>query len=164
MSEDKPKEEDVRAEYAALCSYHNAIVGFRFTLLGFFVATVGFMLGGDFTPDKAFLLLALTVAMYVIELRNRVLYFEMTKRAMQIEREHWGYKGQAAYEPLFCYMAKVKPDADTDAEAPEPPPYNHPQVWGRKLPWLASHSKGLDILYCAVAVYALAHIVGYLLK
>jgi len=91
----KPDPDDVRCEYSALSSFHNSVVSYRFTLLGFFVAAVGIILGGDVTIDKAFLLLALTIAMYIVELRNRVLYYEMTKRAMQIERECWGYKGTA---------------------------------------------------------------------
>ncbi|MFH1891863.1 MAG: hypothetical protein ABIK83_04185 [Candidatus Zixiibacteriota bacterium] len=152
---------DVRTEYTALTSFHTSVVTYRFTLLGFFIASVGIMAGGKISLDKAFLLLGVTVAMYIIELRNRVLYYELTQRAMQIERQNWGYKGDEAYKPFFCYLAKVKPSSADDPEAKEPPQFNHPKVWDWVVHLPASHTKGLDVLYAVIAIYSIAHIIGH---
>ncbi|MFC1635197.1 hypothetical protein ACFL5Z_10165 [Planctomycetota bacterium] len=46
--QDKPDPNDIRSEYAALSSFHNSVVSYRFTLLGFFVAAVGIILSGMF--------------------------------------------------------------------------------------------------------------------
>lgn len=49
----KPDPADVRTEYAALSSYHNVVVTFRFTLLGFYLAASGFIVSGTPTRAKA---------------------------------------------------------------------------------------------------------------
>ena len=159
----EPDPNDVRIEYTAVSSFHTAVVTFRFTLLGFFVASVGILISGGVTLDKGLLLLGITGAMYVIELRNRVLYSELSQRAMQIEREYWGYKGGKAYDAMFCYLLKEKPDSKVDSAAGEPPRYNSPMVWGSKRPWIASHTKGLDLVYGVIALYALAQVVRHLI-
>src|SRR4030095_15276633 len=85
--------ENLRAEYSALSAYFNTVVTFRFTTLGFYLAAVALICSGE-TPSrsKAFVLLVITVSLYLVELRNRTLYKNVSDRAMQIEREYWGYR------------------------------------------------------------------------
>lgn len=91
-----PTPEDVRAEYTALSSYATTVVTFRFTLLGFYLAATGLIIGGVLSKEKAALLLGLSVALWFMELRNRSLLANLAERGMQIEREHWGYRGKRA--------------------------------------------------------------------
>ena len=84
--------ENLRAEYSALSAYFNTVVTFRFTTLGFYLAAVALICGGEApSRSRAFVLLVITVSLYLVELRNRTLYKNLSDRAMQIEREGWGY-------------------------------------------------------------------------
>ena len=152
--------ENTRAEYAAISNYFNTIVTFRFTTLGLFIAAVGFILGGEITREKALIVLVIDVALYVIELRNRTLYDNLSARAMQIERTYWGYMGKRAYEPFYSRMMKSRPK--DDEEAGDPPPLDYPR-WhnGRVVLEIAvSHSGGLDLLYGAIAILALVKLLS----
>ncbi len=156
--EKEPDPQDVRVEYSALSSYFSTVVQFRFTTLGFFIAAIGFILSGDITKSKALLLLFITLALYMIELRNRTLYNNLSDRAMQIERHCWGYKGSKAYDPFYSHMMKVRPTDDPDA--PEPPELDYPTISNRSeiIPIRVSHGRGLDILYAAVAIFAILQV------
>jgi hypothetical protein len=144
----------LQTEYSALSSYFNTVVTFRFTTLGFFLAALALIVASEVTRGKAILLMVITIALWLIELRNRTLYDNLGERGMQIERTYWEYKGKHAYEPFFSHMFKKKPVDDKNAE--EPPPLDHPK-WlnGRiEIPFAPSHGLGLDLLYFAVVVYA----------
>ena len=89
MCDQNSIDENVRAEYAALISFHNSIVTHRFTLLGFFLASVGLLHQNGLNIMEAIFILLLTPILYLIECRNRVLYTHMSRRAMEIEIDHW---------------------------------------------------------------------------
>jgi hypothetical protein len=161
--ESKPDPDDVRTEYAALIDFHNSVVSHRFTLVGFYLATIGLIAGKDVNFLEACLILGLTISMYMMELRNRTLYTQMGRRATDIEINYWKLNRKNTDDtglPLFCTMRsddvskeilnKLTKKQLNDLK-------EHPKFWGRwKVPLLqANHSRGLDFLYAAVAVYAI---------
>jgi hypothetical protein len=147
--------EDVRAEYSALTSFFNTVITFRFTTLSLYLAAVGFIVSGALSKEKAALLLGMSVALWLLELRNRSLFYNLTERGIQIEREHWGYKGPKAYEPFYSHMMKIRPAREKDPEAPEPPPLDYPIVWSWKVKLAISHTKAFDLVYLFVILFAL---------
>ena len=153
-----PTPEDVRAEYTALSSYATTVVTFRFTLLGFYLAATGLIIGGVLSKEKAALLLGLSVALWFMELRNRSLLANLAERGMQIEREHWGYRGKRAYEPFFSHQNKARPKDDLEAGAPPPPDYPRVWKWTVKIP--ISHTQAFDLTYLIVSLYAVVQLLS----
>ena len=153
MQENKPAPEDIRTEYTALASYSTTIVTFRFTLLGFYLAASGLIIGSPPSKEKAALLLGLSLSLWFLELRNRSLLENLSHRGMQIERECWGYRGQRSYDPFFCHQNKKKPT--DDPEAGEPPAPEYTRVWNWRLKIPISHTQGLDLTYLLIALYAI---------
>ena len=143
---DKEIAENLRTEYSALSSYFATVITFRFTTLGFYLASIGLIVGDTFSDAKALLLIVLSVILWVVEWRNRTLFANLGQRAMQIEREHWGYRGERAYDPLFSHMFKTPPEKDSKAGERRGPDY--PRVFGKwTLKWKVSHSVALDWLF-----------------
>jgi hypothetical protein len=153
VQENKPDPEDVRIEYTVLSSYATTVVTFRFTLLGFYLAAAGLIIGSPLSKGKAALLLGLSFSLWLLELRNRSLLENLSYRGMQIERKYWGYRGLMSYDPFFSHMNKTKPE--DDPEASESPPPDYPKVWNRKMKIPVSHTQALDLTYLLIALYAL---------
>lgn len=142
-------EENIRTEYAALTTYGNQVASYRFTLVGFYTATIGLMMssGDHLSNEKLILLLWLSIALWLLELRNRVLLFNLTERGVQIERSYWGYRGSRAYEPFICHQQKPGHD------------YTKLFIWDWKLPRkFLSHSFALDLMYFGVIVFAVCRL------
>ena len=138
----KPSDDDIRTEYTSLSSYVREIVKFRFTLLGLFLATSGFIVGGTNPSKEKFVLLAaLSIGLWLLELRNRALLIELDTRAMQIENEYWKYQGAKADEPFFSCQHKEGP--------------RYTRVWKWKVKCPVTHAKALDFIYLVVFLYAL---------
>jgi hypothetical protein len=78
MDDKQQQIENFRSEYSALISYHNSIVTHRFTLLGFFIAAIGIIASKDVKFMEALLILFITLSLYIVERRNRVLYTQMS--------------------------------------------------------------------------------------
>ena len=157
--------ENVRAEYAALIAYHNSIVTHRFTLAGFFVAAVGVIAKGGTKLHEAFLLLGLTAAAYIVERRNRDLYTQMSKRAMEIEEKPWGFNRSGPNDktvPLFCRFRLDDLHPDVQKELPDElvKQLKSMKNWLRRQ--TASHSRGLDLLYLVGVMYAAGSIIHQL--
>jgi hypothetical protein len=136
--------EEMRTIYTHITSYINAVVTFRFTVLGFFLAGVGIILAGTQSWYKYFFLVVITICLYIIELRNRFLSKHLEAHARQIE-EKWGYfeehKNNFAPEQVWIFKRAIPPDK-------------------RKLDYAwkgLTHSFALDILYVSVFVYALVN-------
>ncbi len=152
---DSPNPEDVRTEYTALSSYFNTVITFRFTTLSLYLAAIGFIVSGTLSKEKSALLIGMSVALWLLELRNRSLFNNLAERGSQIEREYWGYKGQKAYEPFYSHMMKVRPPKDRDPNAPDPPPLDYPTLWSWEVRIAISHTKAFDFLYLVVILFAL---------
>lgn len=179
----RPDPENLRAEYAALIEFHNSIVTHRFTLLGFFLATVGLIAKSSTGPLEACLILVLTFALYTIERRNRVLYEVMSKRAMEIEQNYWGLNrgdDKDKRVPLFHRLRlQALPNeleqelknaseaelgkelmAELKEQLKEKKARKSWKLWRWRF-FPKSHTTGLDWVYIAVAGYAILVIVKY---
>lgn len=148
--------DNLRAEYTALSSYSNTLVGFRLTLLGFYLATVALIVEGSWpvSVPVSLLVIVLTLSLYLFELRTRILLHHLAKRAIEIEQVNWNFKNQKGEQPFFSrqlpkylkpYGVLVKDD------------YYSPQIkilgiipvrWR-----LVSHSLALDVLYLGILIF-----------
>jgi hypothetical protein len=149
------KEENLRVEYNALTTYFNTVVIFRFTVLGFYLAAVALILGGEETKVRALILFIISFFLLFVELRNQLLYKNLAHRGMQIEREEWGYTGERAYDPFFSHMMKEKPAKEKDPHAKKEPSPDYHKVWGREIKVKISHTWALNLLYVSIGLYSL---------
>jgi hypothetical protein len=166
-----PNPDNVRTEYAALIAFHNSIVSHRFTLLGFYLASVGLIAGKDPSFLEAFLILGLTISMYMMELRNRILYMQMGQRAIEIEIKYWQLNridnGVDNGLPLFCKMRyrDLPEEIKSTLTKQQVEEIEHnPKFWNRwEIPFLpTNHSRGLDFLYAFIGIYAVAKMISSL--
>jgi len=171
------KEDDIRAEYNAIVSYHTALVSSRLTVAGLFVAGLGLLGGTLLRPDVsprakilgAALGLFLTFCLWILELRNRALFANLAMRGIDIEHQHFGLTGRNWYAGFFTrqyapfsQQYKVGPqESDSISDFPENPP-GPDRVFvifllGKPLPkWLAkgiTYSLGLDLLYVGSCLF-----------
>lgn len=158
QGEQKPDPEDIRTEYTALSSYFTTVITFRFTLLGFYLAATGLIVGGGLSREKAGLLLGLSIALWLLELRNRSLFNNLAERGMQIEREYWGYRGKKAYDPFYSHHMKARPR--NDPEAGNPPAPDYPKIWNWTVKIKVSHTQAFDLIFLLVSLYALGQILS----
>ncbi|OGO40683.1 MAG: hypothetical protein A2W36_03560 [Chloroflexi bacterium RBG_16_58_14] len=139
--------ENLKIEYTSLSNYFNSLITHRLTLLGFFLAAIGFII-----PDKwpfslyvSIIGLLLTISMYIFELRTRILFQYIAKRAIEIEQNDWDFKNKDS-KPFFT---RQFPDH------PEPSYGISIKILGiiplPKFRWI-SHSFSLDILYLGLLV------------
>jgi hypothetical protein len=145
-----PDPENVRTEYTALQSFSNAVVGFRFTTLGFYLAATGFIVGRNPARAEGLLLLGITIALWLMEVRNRSLIANLAGRGVQIERELWDYSGPRAFDAFYCRQYK-RPARD----GPEPPSPDPGFIWRQRLPFVVGHTLALDLLFTVIGAYSL---------
>ena len=179
----QPNPDNVRTEYAGLIDYHNSIVTHRFTLLGFFLAAVGLIAQDGTGALEACLLLVLSFALYTVERRNRVLYEQMSKRAMEIEQNYWGFNRSNQNDkrvPLFHRLRlqalpqKLEEELkgasqaelgeelkeDLDKQLAEKAADRSWKLRGWRF-FPKSHTTGLNWVYIAVAGYSICVIVKH---
>jgi hypothetical protein len=153
----QPDPDNVREEYKALIAYHNSVVTYRFTLLGFFAAAVAFIAKQGMEKPQALLLLSLTIALYIVERRNRVLYTQMSKRAVEIEKKHWQFNRSDNNDgtvPLFCrfWLNELSQEEKDKLPNELKKELKSMRRWSiRRL--TASHTVGLNIFYLSVMLY-----------
>ena len=145
-------QENLRTEYQSLSQFFNTVVTFRFTVLGFFLAALALLLSTGLTPTKGIAILLIDTALWLVELRNRTLYDNLSARGMQIERENWGYSGARAYHPFFSHLYKSRPLEDP-AAGPRPD-LDYPRFFNGRvvIPIAVSHGCALDFLYLGVGL------------
>jgi hypothetical protein len=141
----------------------NNVVTFRFTVLGFYLAAIGLIVSRDSSQSAAALLVGITLAVWIIDLRNRSLLANICSRGIEIEREEWGLRGQRAYAGFFSRMMKIEPKSDP--QAPKRPDVDPSRVFGITLPiripftqkriGVISHTLALNILYLSVLSYCI---------
>lgn len=154
----KIKEENIRTEYAALTSYGNQVVSFRFTLVSFYIAAIGLIMSGEPSKTKLWLLLWISITLWLLELRNRALLSNLSERGMQIERLYWGYRGDKAYDPFICHQNKEKPPDDLDASEPPGPDSFKIFFWKMQPPMKynpVTHTFALDLMYIGVILFTI---------
>lgn len=141
------KKENIRTEYLALNAYGGQVVSFRFQLVGFYMAAVGLLAVSCIEANtKGILLLWISVVLWLLELRNRSLIDNISKRGMQIECEYWGYRGDKSFEAFIGRQNRPKYDLND---------YDFTTIMGViKVRWPLSHTLVLDIMYMLVIIYA----------
>ena len=170
--EPKPTADDVRAEYTALARYFGQVIGFRFTAATIYFAGIAFILQAGLSRSKLVLMLIFSIGMWIVEIRNRGIFYVLGARGMQIERDYWGYKDKLAYSSFFQRMFRAEPlkGPAEDTEKPAPDPVRiliwmctEPPRWIEKL---ISHTMGFDLVYLGVIVFSLWHLGlrGWLLR
>jgi len=90
-------------EYSAISSYFNNIINFRFIVFGFFIASLGLIISGDFNIFKAVILLVLAIFMWILELRNKGLTKLLEDRGKDIEKI-WNKKDRTNQLRFFQRM------------------------------------------------------------
>lgn len=137
----EPNEEDVRTEYEALTAYGRQIVIFRFTLLGFYLTLIGFLvLRGSPSAGEYLLLCLLTIGLWILELRNRALLKILDNRGIQIEKKHWKYESREE-DAFITLQHKDRPNRR-----------------------IISHGFALNLIYLTVFLYSLLNFYYQLCK
>ncbi len=148
--EETQRRHDLRTEYQAISSYFGTVVTFRFTLLGFYLAAVGVIYSRVVTIGyrrEKFILILLTFCTYLIELRNRSLYWNLACRGESIEAIWWGELPKNGGDDHIC-----KPYFN---HMMHPVPKDFPKFFGLTLrPLQIRHSTGINLLFMGIAAYA----------
>lgn len=160
---------NLRTEYSALSSYFSSIVGFRLTLLGFYLAAIGLIFSGDWpVPIPVSCLgIVITLSLYIFELRTRILFHHLAKRAIEIEQVDWKNKNKAELAkpeeknhnsalPLFSRLFPLDLEQyNLNSKISEV--YSEtPAMIFQKIPIkgvFISHSVALDIIYLFILVF-----------
>ncbi len=152
----KDDQENLRTEYAAISQYHNSLVTFRLTLLGFFLAALSFIIGDTWPIPWHICVLGLflTFCMYIFELRTRVLFEAIGRRGVRIEQDEWGFRSETLKHPFYSLQYPYKEIRNYGIEL---------EIWGavsiEKIPILRkvriSHSFALDCLYTGLMIFFL---------
>jgi len=149
--------EFLKTEYSALAEYFGKVITFRFTTAAFFIVAVAFVVGRATPgPSEHALLFAMSLGIWIVELRNRGIFETLLHRGWQIERlwaNSWG--GQL---PLFMHLTPKSAHDSGVVFIPEQyRTFDRTRilVFGRFHFHPISHTLGLDILYLSVMVYAL---------
>ena len=141
--------EDVRTEYSALTAHARQVVAVRFSLFGGFLAGCGLIVGGANPSAAKFgFLVALSIILWLLDLRNRALLNALDERAMEIENTRWGYgtsQEQQLHEeqPL---VSRLKAPARTRI-----------MWWQLSLP--VSHTVAFDLAYGLACLYGVLALV-----
>lgn len=147
--------ENLRTEYAALSEYHTSLISSRLTLLGFFLAGLGLLIGDTWpiSLPKCFLGLLLTICIYIYELRTRILTQAIAKRGAEIEQNDWKFNSKIARtQPLFSlqYPKTEIPNYNIDLKL-------FGKIKLRNIPVLGklriSYSVALDLLYIGLIFF-----------
>jgi len=164
--EDSDKPENLPVIYNSLLAYINSVVTFRFTTLGFFLAAVALILSGTPSLGKYILLCLITIALYIIELRNRILKNELEVETKQIVKK-WHYsKDKEGYytDPSFTTIFRIIVNEKDEIKGYKD--YNPVNDKRRiRIPFLGrpilkfkiTHSFALDMLYFSILFYSLYH-------
>ncbi len=143
--------EDVRSEYAAIVEYHGSTVARRFTIAGLYVAAIGFIASAVLDKDAVWLARAggsalawwLTVCLWILELRSRVLYTNLAQRGIDIEHRRWGLVGNSWYNGLFSRQYKKQPTDEADKkDVPSQPAWDRPKIAWMKEPLTSLGKEG----------------------
>ena len=162
MRESNQRIENLRQEYSALTGFYGTVINWRFATATVFLGAVAFILGKEsLTQEHYLILIAFTIGMWIIELRNRSIFRRILERARKIERI-WGYPNLVAGYAFFGQMTRriAREEAikwnKTLEQLPEEgyDPTNvfwfaPTQRFGKYL----THSVGLDILFASTLLY-----------
>ncbi len=139
--------ENMRIEYGLVCSYHATAISWRFSILGFYMAATGLILSADSIPHAGILLAVLSLAMFMVDVRNRIAFHELIRRAGEIadilgtNSEHSrsaidaGFHNRSTRIRILFFNISVSPEG--------------------VIAKLASHSLAIDIMILCVFAYGI---------
>jgi hypothetical protein len=91
------------------------VVNFRFTVIGFYLAFLGLVVSqynDSFKEINRFLLCAviviITIFVWFLDLRTRVLYNSIGFRGYEIEMDLWKFEKNAGSHPFYTHMMKIE--------------------------------------------------------
>jgi hypothetical protein len=145
-------DEFLRVEYTALAEYYGKIITFRFTTASFFVAAVALVLQiASPKPAHYVLLFAVSLGIWLVELRNRSIFRSLLSRAWAIE-SRWA---TADSPPLFMNMAPSEvPEELSHGKLPLVRDETRILLLPRFHAPIATHTVGFDILYLSVMSFS----------
>jgi hypothetical protein len=146
-----------RTEYEALAAYYGTVVTYRFTTASFFLAAVAIVLGlADPGDQHYWLLTALTVGIWIVEIRNRGIFAKLLDRAYELEGDWADHRGGDL--PLFTHLT-ARRAARLRSWAIPATSQRLDEVRASGLPPfrsnLVSHTLGLDLVYGSVLAFCL---------
>lgn len=162
----KYTQDDMRTEYTIAANYHNATIGIRFTIVGFYITATSVVaplvlstgVSWRIRAVAGFLGALISGMLWIMDLRIRTLYTTLAHRCIEIERHLWGIEGSHWYEGTFSRLFKTCPLTSYPrlSEVPKRPDRDWPdalelkrvpQSWRPYLSVYISHSIALSILY-----------------
>ena len=138
-------------EYAAVTGFLAQANGFRFTVLGLFLATAGFVLQ---QPARltASLVLILSVLLWGAELRTRAILNFLMIRGRELESNAGNHAENPATARQFFAALETKNDQETWIGPPRRTKHGYePRTF--RLPPVVNHTLMIDLIYFVVALY-----------
>ena len=144
-----PQPEDLRTEYSVIGSYTNALTSARFQTVAIYLAAIGLIVSRG-KPDRltAALILAISLGLWILDLRNRDVLWRLGERGIWIECKLWDYpidrdskKGGRG----FFLDGRVPARFRTLTSDPVPNPFPR---------WFLTHAFGIDLVFLGVIGYA----------
>jgi len=77
----------VRQEYSEISRYFVEVIKFRFVVIGLFLTAVGALLSQERSWEAYVFGMIVVFALIVLEIRNRIIYWQLAYRGMAIERD-----------------------------------------------------------------------------
>lgn len=120
--------EEVRLEYERAHTDYCQQVVTRFTIAGFYIAGIGFLVQAALNKDASWIVMLVTgivgliisICVWILELRTRSLYHLHSRRMVDIERIYWGLNGPRDYEGLVSITTKIPPVSRSRRIDPDP--------------------------------------------
>ena len=108
--------EELRAEYGVIGTYTTAMTSARFQTVAIYLAALGLILSRGGSPSQltSLLILVVSIGLWLLDLRNRDVLFEVGERGTSIEEHDWGHSRRATPKPTtggdgFFMDSKVPP-------------------------------------------------------
>lgn len=150
--------ESLRGEYQALVSYFGTVITFRFTTASFYIAAIGLIFSANNIQSSTYLLVAfVTIAVWILELRNRAIFRRLIARGTEIECQlgittpnSFGLMAMQRPFDSHRYFLRIGVPGDRILS---PQYFSTSMFWFRDTLFMAkyiSHTAGLDLLFLTV--------------
>ena len=143
--------QNLRTEYSVLGSYITAMTGMRFQTVTIFLAAVGLIVSRSGQSDRtAALLIAVSLGLWLLDLRNRDVLRRLGARGKRIESEFWQYESRPDEAPAGRQGFFGDGDLPAEVQILFWGPWTPPASLNR----VVSHAFAIDVVFLAVAAYA----------
>ncbi|MDR6587626.1 hypothetical protein [Agrobacterium tumefaciens] len=143
---DQPSNLDgLKLEYGFLATHLNSLVLVRYTYFGTYLAAFGWLTTKNLTPLSLISAMIVTVVLWCIELRTRVVIRACTKRLVEIEENEFGYVGYFRSSHPYQTSSHQNPN-DTRTTPDIKEPYRF-LVWKFVIPSAVGFSTVMDLFF-----------------